>query len=73
MYSAKFICVFSEDNLELLLVYIASGKIHSLHTQNTLKKKLKIICRESRNLIGKYGIQPRSQGVFPSYTDHKTD
>ena len=30
MYSAKFICVFSEDNLELLLVYIASGKIHSL-------------------------------------------
>ena len=30
MHSAKFICVFSEDNLELLLVYIASGKIHSL-------------------------------------------
>ena len=42
MYSAKFICVFSEDNLELLLVYIASGKIHSLHlvTGAGLKKVL---------------------------------
>ena len=42
MYSAKFICVFSEDNLELLLVYIASGKIHSLHlvTEAGLKKVL---------------------------------
>ena len=35
MYSAKFICVFSEDNLELLLVYIASGKIHSLQLTKT--------------------------------------
>ena len=39
MCSAKFICVFSEDNLELLLVYIASGKIHSLQQNRTARMR----------------------------------
>ena len=43
MYSAKFICVFSEDKLELLLVYIASGKIHSLHLVTGLAGLKKVL------------------------------
>ena len=54
MYSAKFICVFSEDNLELLLVYIASGKIHSLHFE--FKIQLWNLRSDIRNLRSSFGI-----------------
>ena len=58
MYSAKFICVFSEDNLELLLVYSASGKIQSLQVDGgdyTLEyQPVLVSSRITSNILGIY-------------------